>query len=499
MSGTMFLPMMLNPENNLPDIDLKKIADFDDSQIFQLEKLGEGAFGCVKKAYDKQENKFLAIKFFRDLHKKKNIAQTIQAIMEEDKLLLKVNEIRESNQNYEQHFLQYEGAFKDPKNSNSLILKMESGCATLDDILKAGKKYSCSELLYVIRNLVEGFFILEENRVANRDVKPGNIILVEKPDEQQGFYYKISDFGIGCQLKDGDFMISGKGIVGWTKQFAAPEVLHLLSEKSFSEEYNPFLADVYSLGIVTLKMIDRSWGKKEIKNGLLSNKNKFSGFEPIFDLLNGMLEEDPNKRWNFKRVLKYLKKKRNDPNFISKCPEDEVEYYQKWLMGCKEAKDEKNMDSLDRIYKQHKKLFDAYKVRVTRVKEAKFHMMRACEIVGKMKECGKNNIVDLAKNWEIKEKEVECLLVIYENWDMFIGDSKASIKMIKETLKDIMEFKDDLKNNESKKEEIYRRVKNSEGYLRRVLGEFYEKSDDICDNWKSEKYYLNSLNLLYGI
>ena len=67
---------------------------------------------------------------------------------------------------------------------------------------------------------------------------------------------------------------------------------------------------MYSLGIVTLKIIDRSWGKKEIKNGLLSNKNKFFGFEPIFDLLNRMLEEDPNKRWNFKRVLKYFEKKR---------------------------------------------------------------------------------------------------------------------------------------------------------------------------------------------
>ena len=58
MSSRMFLEMMLKPENNLPDIDLKKFTDFDDSQIFWLEKLGEGAFGLVRKAYKKKENKF---------------------------------------------------------------------------------------------------------------------------------------------------------------------------------------------------------------------------------------------------------------------------------------------------------------------------------------------------------------------------------------------------------------------------------------------------------
>ena len=96
-----------------------------------------------------------------------------------------------------------------------------------------------------------------------------------------------------------------------------------------SEEYSPFLADVYSLGIVTLKMIDRSWGKKQIEEGLLKDKNKLSGFESIFDLLKGMLKEDPNKRWNFKKILKYFKKKERRNDFILKNPEDEVDYYQK--------------------------------------------------------------------------------------------------------------------------------------------------------------------------
>jgi len=59
--------------------------------------------------------------------------------------------------------------FKNPKEKDALVLEMESGCCTLANILEAGKVYTCGELL---PKLVEGFSILEENGIANRDVKP---------------------------------------------------------------------------------------------------------------------------------------------------------------------------------------------------------------------------------------------------------------------------------------------------------------------------------------
>ena len=39
---------------------------FDESNIFWLEKLGEGGFGLVKKAFDKLQNQFVAIKLFKN-------------------------------------------------------------------------------------------------------------------------------------------------------------------------------------------------------------------------------------------------------------------------------------------------------------------------------------------------------------------------------------------------------------------------------------------------
>ena len=79
------------------------------------------------------------------------------------------------------------------------------------------------------------------------------------------FFFKISDFGIGCQLAKNVRLVSSHSIKGMTKGYAAPEVMKYFNGEENSEpeaEYNPFLSDVHSLGVFALKMINRSWGKR---------------------------------------------------------------------------------------------------------------------------------------------------------------------------------------------------------------------------------------------
>ena len=180
--------------------------------IFLLEILEEGGFCVVQKAYHKRLGKYVAIKSF--------IEQDLEAIDQmklEDELLLKVEEIRETGE--EMHFLQYYGAFKNNKEkTHSLLLQMESGIATLNDILITGKQYECDELIYVLSDLIKGFSLLQKYGIANRDVKPENIILVENEVNQGEFFYKVSDFGIGCQLKESQNFISGDSIGGISRE-----------------------------------------------------------------------------------------------------------------------------------------------------------------------------------------------------------------------------------------------------------------------------------------
>lgn len=170
-----------------------------------MELLGKGGFGSVQKAYDKKRNEFIAVKSFNPPGNIYERRAQIEQIIIEDELLQKVEKIRTSKAEFNDYFLKYMGVFKMTKEPDRLILSMESGCCTFDEIIKAGKRYSCCELLHVVPRLVEGFVLLEENGIANRDVKPQNIILVEnKNKDETSFLYRISDFGVGCSFASGN-------------------------------------------------------------------------------------------------------------------------------------------------------------------------------------------------------------------------------------------------------------------------------------------------------
>ena len=91
----------------------------DESKVFWLEKLGEGGFGVVQKAYDKTKNEFIALKKFKN--KDTFTQENIEAIMLEDNVLRSVEKIRTSQQENHKYFLKYDGVFKSAKDSKILF------------------------------------------------------------------------------------------------------------------------------------------------------------------------------------------------------------------------------------------------------------------------------------------------------------------------------------------------------------------------------------------
>ena len=113
---------------------------------------------------------------------------------------------------------------KDPLNEKNLVLVMESGETTIGDLLKAGSYLSVEASLFILKQLIDQFELLQQHGIANRDVKPANIIIVR--NEKEEYSFKVADFGIGCHiLESGKNTICIDDFKGCTYRFAAPNLM----------------------------------------------------------------------------------------------------------------------------------------------------------------------------------------------------------------------------------------------------------------------------------
>ncbi|CAI5730236.1 unnamed protein product [Hyaloperonospora brassicae] len=179
------------------------------------------------------------------------------------------------------------------------------------------------ELRVCVRQLLLGLQYLHENNICHRDLKPENILV------GQDGTYKISDFGVAhffeeedraakLQSSCGEASVAAskphrKGYVSTTAgtyAFMGPETLK-------GGEYSAYAADIWALGVtvhalalgaipfydpdvVTLfEMIESSPVALEEKAG-------DTGLgEGLVELLNGLLEKDPDKRWSLQKCKEH--------------------------------------------------------------------------------------------------------------------------------------------------------------------------------------------------
>ena len=137
-----------------------------------LEFLGKGAFGVVQKAYDIRSCSFLAFKYCQP-KESQSLEEVWEEIGPEDHILKKIEEIQNPC------FLRYFGIKKDSLCEKNMVLVMESGEMTVEDLLKADIRLTVGEALYIFNELVDQFETLQQNGIANRDVKPANVIIVQ--------------------------------------------------------------------------------------------------------------------------------------------------------------------------------------------------------------------------------------------------------------------------------------------------------------------------------
>ena len=327
-----------------------------------IETIGKGSFGKVYRAEEKNTKEKRAIKIFNLIDIKEEIRRlTITTQKNENEFNEKINEILNEIINMELCENKYSVKFYEAfQNEDIMAIVMELCDDNLSNILKNKKEgFSIKEIYEIMNQLNKTFKIMRENSIVHRDIKLDNILIKNEKNNILNFICKLTDFGTS---KKTDVFGMCKSIKG-TITTMAPEILSKVEydEKEYDEN-----CDLWSIGIIIYELYFKNppfkgANKTTILNLIKNGKKvlKKTGCEPLDDLIEKLLTEEPTKRLNWDEYF-------NHPFF--KFFKDEIIITYK-TDGKKEIKilgkkfEEKNKNKCYIIYKNRKyRLSEYFKV-----------------------------------------------------------------------------------------------------------------------------------------
>ncbi|XP_057380090.1 calcium-dependent protein kinase 2-like [Daphnia carinata] len=179
----------------------------------------------------------------------------------------------------------------------------------------------------VFSQLAVGLAYIHSEKLIHRDIKPSNILIMRRPGKYKEIIFKWSDFGMAKSVNEKGYH-SWSGVKG-TRTWYAPEVLKkLINEKKAEnkEFWGTVKSNVFVLGLVFGYIFlkgEHLFGssEKEIHDNIIGkdpvNMKKIDGEVRKYyedDLLNKMLEYNPEKRISSKEVVKQLESIKNQLN-----------------------------------------------------------------------------------------------------------------------------------------------------------------------------------------
>ncbi|XP_066448382.1 death-associated protein kinase 2 isoform X1 [Eleutherodactylus coqui] len=197
--------------------DLYAIAD----------ELGSGQFAIVKKCKEKKTGTDYAAKFI-----KKRQSRASRRGVTREEIEREVNILRDIQH---PNIITLQDVYEN-KTDVVLILELVSG-GELFDFLAQKESLSEEEATRFIKQILEGVNYLHTRKIAHFDLKPENIMLLDKTIAVP--HIKLIDFGLAHKIEDG---VEFKNIFG-TPEFVAPEIVN----------YEPLglAVDMWSIGVIT--------------------------------------------------------------------------------------------------------------------------------------------------------------------------------------------------------------------------------------------------------
>ncbi|ODV87948.1 hypothetical protein CANARDRAFT_182790, partial [[Candida] arabinofermentans NRRL YB-2248] len=290
-----------------------------------IEKIGEGAFSLVFKAFDKETNTFIAIKI---IDKKNMKTDQINSVLKEIAIMTRVE-----HPNITKLY-----SYLNSNNSRYCFLFLEylSGGEIFNQIIKY--TYFSEDLSrHIIRQVAHSVKYLHDSGIVHRDIKPENLLFVPnepipRPKKEQlaakrksddnnkideGKFVKhygaagigtikLADFGLSTVLYNEDMKAKTPcGTVGYTSP-----------EQHLNLGYNKKV-DIWAIGCVLYTLVvgfppfySTTQDSKDIS--IKVSKGDYKFLSPWFDevsnecknLISNLLTVDPEKRYSIDQLLK---------------------------------------------------------------------------------------------------------------------------------------------------------------------------------------------------
>lgn len=217
----------------------------------KVEQVGEGTYGQVYKARDKETGKFVALKRVRMDNEKEGFPVT--AIREikilkvlNHKNVVQLKEIVTSKASEYNH------------GKGSIYMVMEFANHDLTGLTDAGTRFTTPQIKCYMKQLLEGLAYCHKNRVLHRDIKGSNLLINSEGQ------LKLADFGLARPFDDSGRQLTNRVITLW---YRPPELL------LGSQNYGPAV-DMWSVGCIFAELL--------LRKPILPGRNEFEQIDLIF-------------------------------------------------------------------------------------------------------------------------------------------------------------------------------------------------------------------------
>ncbi len=221
--------------NKLRKEEIEPNENFIPEDFKTINQIGEGSFGKIYSAQWKKNKKLYAMK-------KMILRNKIEIKKNQDQTDLVFNLVKQTNI---EGVIKVYGAQCIKINSAEFHFYVLMELAETDwekEIKKRKVKkkfYTEGELFDILKQLTKTFALLQRNNITHRDIKPQNVLVVNKT-------YKVCDFG-EAKVTEGNDVI--RQTIKGTELYMSPILFRALNKRQVHIIHNTFKSDVFSLGM----------------------------------------------------------------------------------------------------------------------------------------------------------------------------------------------------------------------------------------------------------